>query len=115
MVWTPQDLPIPVTNGVKLSNYTWCVFLTVGLLVRRSNIATATSVDVERIFSRGRLLLSHVRNRLSVETTRALLCIGLWSQLGLVKDKDIDTVASLPDVVEEDETLDDGWDSILLD
>ncbi|OJA19991.1 hypothetical protein AZE42_05624 [Rhizopogon vesiculosus] len=75
----------------------------------------ATSVDIERIFSRGRLFLSHVRNRLSAETTRVLLCVGLWSQFGLVKDKDTDTVASLPDVVEEDKTLDDGWDSIILD
>lgn len=29
----------------------------------------ATSVDVEQIFSRGRLLLSHVRSRLSAQST----------------------------------------------
>jgi len=39
----------------------------------------ATSVDVERTFSQGRLVLSHVRNRLSVQSTRALLCLGVWS------------------------------------
>ena len=50
---------------------------------------TATSVDVERLFSRGRLLLSHVRNRLSTHRTRALLCVGEWSRLGWVKDADI--------------------------
>ncbi|KIK32731.1 hypothetical protein CY34DRAFT_27167 [Suillus luteus UH-Slu-Lm8-n1] len=74
----------------------------------------ATSVDVERIFSRGRLLLSHVRNRLSAQSTRALLCVGLWSQLGLVKDKDISAVASLPEADADDEALDNGWDSIIL-
>jgi hypothetical protein len=69
---------------------------------------------VERIFSHGRLLLSHVRNRLTAQTTRALLCVGLWSHLGLVKDKDIQSIASLPDVDGEDKELDDGWDSIVL-
>ncbi|KIJ09043.1 hypothetical protein PAXINDRAFT_88030, partial [Paxillus involutus ATCC 200175] len=41
----------------------------------------ATSVDVEHIFSRGQLLLSHVRSRLSAQTTRAILCLGGWSHL----------------------------------
>ncbi|KAJ7933627.1 hypothetical protein B0H13DRAFT_1592206, partial [Mycena leptocephala] len=36
----------------------------------------ATSVDVERVFSRGRLLLSHVWNRLSAQSTRALMCLA---------------------------------------
>ena len=48
---------------------------------------TATSVDVERVFSKGRLILSHVRNGLSVQSTRALMCIGAWSRMGLVKDR----------------------------
>lgn len=43
--------------------------------------AIATSVDVERVFSKGRILLSHVRNRLSAQTTRAVLCVGSWSLL----------------------------------
>ncbi|EIW52834.1 HAT dimerization, partial [Trametes versicolor FP-101664 SS1] len=44
----------------------------------------ATSVEVERIFSRGRLLLSHVRNRMTAESTRASICLGVWAQHGLV-------------------------------
>lgn len=43
---------------------------------------SATSVDVERIFSRGRILLSHLRNRLSPQTTRSLMCLQAWSLLG---------------------------------
>jgi hypothetical protein len=35
--------------------------------------STATSIDVERLFSRGRLILSHTCSRLSVSSTRALL------------------------------------------
>ncbi|GLB45805.1 hypothetical protein LshimejAT787_3000140 [Lyophyllum shimeji] len=75
----------------------------------------ATSVDVERVFSRSHLILSHVRNRLSAQSTRALLCVGNWSLLGLVKDSDVSAVSSMPDVDgDEDIELDDGWDSILL-
>lgn len=46
-----------------------------------------------------------------MQTTRALLCVGLWSQLGLVKDKDVQSAASLPDLEEEIE-LDNKWDSM---
>jgi len=66
-------------------------------------------VDVERVFSKGRLLLSHVRNRLSVESTRALLCLGVWSKMGYVKDTDVMAVAQQPEVDAEDM----GWDSLL--
>ncbi|KIL55872.1 hypothetical protein M378DRAFT_53342, partial [Amanita muscaria Koide BX008] len=45
----------------------------------------ATSVDVERAFSQGRILLSHIRNRLSAESTRSLLCLGAWFKTGLVQ------------------------------
>jgi hypothetical protein len=73
----------------------------------------ATSVDVERIFSRGRLVLTHVRNRLSAQTSRALLCLGSWSLMGLVKDEDVLKVAMMPDLEGEDEPeLEEGWDSI---
>ena len=65
----------------------------------------ATSTDVERVFSKGRLVLSHVRNRLSVASTRALMCLGAWSRLGLVREADIKAAASLPDVVGEEDDL----------
>ena len=58
----------------------------------------ATSVDVERLFSRSRLLLSHTRSRLSVASTRALLCLGSWSLLGLVRDEDVETVSQMNDI-----------------
>ena len=52
-------------------------------------VSQATSIDVECIFSQGRLLLSHVCSHLSVHSTRALLCLGKWSELELVKDSDV--------------------------
>jgi hypothetical protein len=74
----------------------------------------ATSVDVERTFSQGRLLLSHIRNRLSVQSTRALLCLGIWSEMGYVRDKDVKAATVLPEVGsdEEDDNLGDDWDAI---
>lgn len=78
-----------------------------------STIILATSVDVERVFSKGRLILSYVRNRLSVDSTRAILCLGAWSKLDLISKDDIIHAANLPDVKKEDEELDDAFDNIL--
>ena len=72
-------------------------------------------MDVERVFSQGRLLLSHIRSRLSVQSTRALMCLGPWSLLGFVKDSDVKAVVILPELrVDEDEgELEIDWDKIL--
>jgi len=73
----------------------------------------ATSVDVERVFSRGRILLSHLLNRLSAQTTRSLMCLQAWSLLGYVKNKDVLAVTRLPETEgDDDEDLEDGWDDI---
>jgi len=71
----------------------------------------ATTVDVERVFSQGRLVLSHIRSRLSVQSTRALLCLGAWCQLGLVKAHDL-KVALGDEVTGEEEELPSDWDTI---
>jgi len=72
----------------------------------------ATSVHVERTFSQGRLLLSHVRSHLSIQSTCALLCVGIWSLLGFVKDNDVRAAAVLPVVDGQEEELAEDWDSI---
>lgn len=74
---------------------------------------TATSVDVERVFSKGRLLLSHVRNRLSVQSTRALMCLGVWSLMGYVKDSDVKAVTGKAEIEGDKEELPEGWDNII--
>ena len=75
----------------------------------------ATSVDVERVFSRGWLFLPYVRNRLSAQSTRASLCVGNWSLRGHVHDSDVLAASLLPDVEgDEDVELEEGWDKILL-
>jgi hypothetical protein len=71
----------------------------------------ATTVDVERVFSQGWLVLSHVQSRLSVQSTHALLCLGVWSRLRLVKDSDIKAVLGDKVIGEEDE-LPTDWDTI---
>ncbi|KIL54810.1 hypothetical protein M378DRAFT_47059, partial [Amanita muscaria Koide BX008] len=49
------------------------------------------------------LLLSHVRSRLNVQSIRALLCLGAWSLMGLVKDKDVLDVTRMPDLKVQEE------------
>jgi hypothetical protein len=70
----------------------------------------AMSVDVERTFSQGRLLLLHIRNWLSVQSTRALLCLGIWSEMGYVKDKDLKAATVLSEVGSDEEEDDLGDD-----
>jgi hypothetical protein len=68
------------------------------------------------MFSKGCILLSHLRNRLSVESMCALICLGVWSKQGYVKDSDV-RAETLQAVVEGAETLDElkiGWDDIIL-
>ncbi|KIK39917.1 hypothetical protein CY34DRAFT_34892, partial [Suillus luteus UH-Slu-Lm8-n1] len=65
-------------------------------------------LDVEHIFSCGHLLISHIRNRLTGQISNILLCVGLWRQLGLVRDKDIQSVMSLSNVNGKCNELDDG-------
>ena len=67
------------------------------------------------MFSQGRLLLSLIRSHLSVQSTRALLCLGVWSLLGYVKDSDVKAVVILPELCadEEEEELKSDWDKIL--
>ncbi len=70
-------------------------------------------MDVERVFSQGRLLLSHIRSNLSVQSTRALMCLGVWSLLGYVEDCDVKAVVVLPELLADEEgELTVGWDKI---
>ncbi|KAG1849787.1 hypothetical protein C8R48DRAFT_778382 [Suillus tomentosus] len=48
------------------------------------------------------------------QTTRAILCLGYWSQLGLVKTEDVQSVAALADVQGDGMLMEDGWDAIVL-
>jgi hypothetical protein len=75
----------------------------------------ATSVDVERVFSRGRLMLTHTRSRLSAETSRAILCLGTWSSLDMVKTSSLAaSLRGIPDAAagDIDMLMEDGWDAI---
>lgn len=72
------------------------------------------SVDVERVFSKGRLILSHICNRLSVETTRALMCLGNWSKQGHIPDNVMKAASKLLDVKSTDILVEaDEYDDIL--
>jgi hypothetical protein len=72
-------------------------------------------VDVERVFSKGWILLSHLRSCLLVQSTQALMCVGAWSLLGYVKDGDVRAATKLPEVDGEEEELQKDWDVISLE
>jgi hypothetical protein len=77
--------------------------------------STATSVDVERVFSRGRLILTHTQSLLSAQTSRAIICLGCWSTLDMVKAS---SLANLykdfreAETGEVEELFEDGWDHV---
>ena len=75
----------------------------------------ASSVEVERVFSRGRLLLTHTRNALSPESMHAVMCLGQWSLLDMIDEEDLKKVSHLPEVEGEDSdvegVVDTGDDS----
>jgi hypothetical protein len=73
---------------------------------------TATSINVEHIFSKGQILLSHLHSCLSVQSTHALMCVGVWSLMGYVKDNDVKAVSVLPEVDGDEEELEEDWDMI---
>jgi hypothetical protein len=71
-------------------------------------------LSTSREFSCGRLVLSHVRSCMTAQTTRAILCLGNWSRLGLVKSDDVRAAAALLDVegMDSDYEMEEGWDQI---
>jgi hypothetical protein len=117
VVQQARAVPDALTYGIGLSEhprYVYIKLLTIFYLIQ-DDLILATSVDVERVFSRGRLLLSHIRNRLSAQSTRALLCLGNWSLLGMVDNIDVLTVARLEALEGDfDFEMDVGWDRITL-
>jgi hypothetical protein len=53
-------------------------------------IDTATSTDVERAFSGGRLTVSRMRHSLSSESTRASTVLGSWVKVdGLLPEQEL--------------------------
>ena len=72
-------------------------------------------MDVECIFSQGQHLLLHIRSHLSIQSTRALMCLGVWSIFGYVKDSDVKAIVVLPELRadEQEEELELGWDKVL--
>jgi len=99
-------------DGARLFDHPRYIVFQFCFIESADHFVSATSVDVERTFSQGRLVLSHVQSRLSVQSTRALMCLGVWSTMGYVKDTDVLSAAVLPEVDGEEEDLDNNWDAM---
>ena len=71
----------------------------------------ATSVDVEHIFSCAvvNFFCPNVHSHLSAQSTWAHLCMGSWSRMGLIKDKNVMAYVK----GDEEEESKDGWNEIL--
>ena len=116
MWWVKKQAMYPclsrmACNYLSIPGLSFYIYIHIKLTLY-SNLL-ATSVDVERIFSKGRLILSHVCNHLSVNLTRGLLCLGAWSKLGLVNKNNIKIITSLPEVKEGDKEAKDVYDMVL--
>ena len=64
------------------------------------------------MFSRGHILLPHVRNRLKAQTVQALLCLGEWSRLNLINSDDVREMSELPELANDSDTdyeMPAGW------
>ena len=46
---------------------------------------------------------------MSAQSTRALMCLGYWSKVGLVSLEDLKAGASLPDATVDETWSDDDW------
>ena len=110
VVWKLGPLSPSLANGQGLPHSPWCIInilsfaLKLGLIIY---FLTVSSVAVEHISTKGCLLLSHVQNQLSAQSTHALLCLGYWGKLGYIKNLNLLGVASLPDAKDGEMGLDD--------
>ena len=99
VVWAPHNVSHSLANGIRLFVNPRYVFSRFEyLFINSNNTSPATSVNVKWVFSHGRLILSHVHSHLLVQSTCALICLGSWSLLGLVKNMDILAITALDDV-----------------
>ncbi|KIK77753.1 hypothetical protein PAXRUDRAFT_165819, partial [Paxillus rubicundulus Ve08.2h10] len=74
----------------------------------------ATSINVECLFIHGYLIVTHTHSHLSAQSTCALLCLGAWSLIELVKTEDVLAVSTVEDVEGNEEALEDGFNSMTL-
>jgi len=77
----------------------------------KSLVPIATTVDIKRVFSHGHLVLPYVCGCLAVQSTRASLCVRLWSSQGFVKEADVRAALDAREVEDKDE-LPMDWDAI---
>ena len=118
--WTERKMTYPRLSRMALDFHT--IPGKLAILCCRQTLAhprPATSVDVERIFSAARRLITWERNRLSTQTVRALLCLRSWYMAGLVDDEDVARVVAghgevtPEDLDDVDYDMPDNYDSIL--
>ena len=99
-------------KGLPYNPCQYYLFFCVLLIFKYTILISAAFIAVEQVFSKGRLVLSHIWNCLSTQSTCALLCLSAWSKLGYVKLDDLKVVASLPDVMPDKTWSDEEWNVV---
>ena len=108
-----------MNNIQSIHNFhAWCLIIwpslvhSIFLFICHANVPVATSVDMEWLFSKGHMVLLYLCNHPSAQSTHALLCLGQWSKLGLVKDNVLCNVTSGELELDQDDVkLSEGWDN----
>ncbi|KAI6010338.1 hypothetical protein EDC04DRAFT_2905925 [Pisolithus marmoratus] len=74
-----------------------------------------SEIDIEEVALDDENDLTNTNVFDNLPTTHALLCLGMWSELGLVKDNNVSKVSQLQDIEGDKEPeLEDGWDHIII-
>jgi hAT family C-terminal dimerisation region len=111
--WHEQRATYPCLPRMALDYLNIPGMFTICLFICYTNIPAVTSINVEWLFSKGCVVLPYLHNCLLSQSTHALLCLGQWSKLGLIKDEDLRQV--ICEDLEGDKSkveLPDGWDKI---
>lgn len=93
----PNLAKLAISVHLAMGMSCWTFFLLTSMLT----FFVASSVSVERTFSRGRILISHLRNQLRSNTIQALMCFGDWSRLDLFKPAELVAMLEEEDHPEE--------------
>ncbi len=110
-----HGIPSSIAHGHRLSDGPRCAPSVSADVVLYLTAVPATSIDVERVFSRGRFLLPYTRNRVKGQTMRALMCLGAWSPADLITADHLKASTAQPEVDNDDSDyeMDPGWDAVM--
>jgi len=89
-IWVLVDMSMDTIFGIHVLMYSW----------------------IQNPWIQPLIKLSHTCSHCSAQSTHALLCLGYWSKLNLVRNEDLNAAAKMPDVVDGEDFLGDRWNAL---